>query len=498
MKRMVLVAFVLALVAGAAAGGYWYAISRAMNHAEQTAAVPTQSASDRKVLYWYDPMHPQQRFDRPGKSPFMDMQLVPKYADEAADEGKVVINPRVAQNLGVRTVEARTGTLSERVEVVGSVAFNERSVVVVQARAAGFVERLHARAPLDSVTRGTPLVEILVPEWAAAQEEFLFLLANAAGANAELIVASRQRLRLLGMSDADIESVERERQVRARITVTAPISGVIAELGVREGMTVSAGMTLFRLVDLSAVWVNAEIPETQSALVRPGAKVEARVTAYPETVFHGVVGTILPEVNAETRTLRARIEVPNPGARLKPGMYATLAFASAPSRASVLVPSDAVIRTGERTVVIVAEAEGRFRTATVEIGKEAGDQTEIRKGLKAGERVVVSGQFLIDSEASLRAQSIRLGEATTYRSEGVLERVAKEELTISHEPIPALKWGAMTMDFRAPKEDLPKGLKAGARIEFEFTIPREGEYQVTRIAPAKRGAAVEAKKEPPK
>ncbi len=486
MKRMALVLVALALVAGAASGGYWFATSRALNHVEPPIAGKNESG--RKVLYWYDPMQPQQRFDQPGKSPFMDMQLVPKYADEAADEGQVAISPRVMQNLGARTAEARTGTLTERVEVVGSVAYSERSVVVLQARTAGFVERLHARAPLDAVVQGAPLVDILVPEWSAAQEEFLFLLTNAVGTNAELIGASRQRLRLLGMSEAEIESVERERKVRPHITVTAPIAGVIAELGVREGMTVTSGMTLFRLVDLATVWINAEIPEAQSALVRPGVRVDARVAAYPGTVFQGVVGSILPEVNAETRTLRARIELANPGARLKPGMYATVTIAGVPSRASVLVPSEAVISTGERTMVIVAEAEGRFRSVPVEVGKEAGGETEIRRGLKAGDRVVVSGQFLIDSEASMRAQSMRMGEATTYRGKGVLERVAKNELTISHEPIAALKWNAMTMDFQAPRGGLPAGVGAGSHIEFEFTIPREGEYQVTSVVPAKQGA----------
>jgi membrane fusion protein, copper/silver efflux system len=485
MKPVAVAVLALALIAGAAAGGYWFARTGATNHAEPP--VVAKDEAERKVLYWYDPMHPQQRFERPGKSPFMDMQLVPKYADEATDEGQVAISPRVMQSLGVRTAEARTGSMTERVEVVGSVAYSERSVVVVQARTGGFVERLHARAPLDAVTQGAPLVEILVPEWSAAQTEFLFLLTNPTGASAELVAASRQRLRLLGMGEAEIASVERERKVLPHMTVYAPIAGVIAELGVREGMTVAAGMTLFRLVDLSSVWINAEIPEIQSAVVRPGVRVEARVAAYPGTVFPGVVGSILPEVNAETRTLRARIELANPGARLKPGMYATLTIASAPNRASVLVPSEAVISTGERTVVIVAEAEGRFRTTPVEVGKESRGETEIRKGLKAGEQVVVSGQFLIDSEASLRAQSHRLGEATIYRSKGVLERVGKGDLTISHEPIPALKWGAMTMDFNAPPSGIPAGLRAGSPIEFAFTIPREGEYQVTSIVPAKPG-----------
>ena len=223
------------------------------------------------MLYWYDPMYPQQRFDKPGKSPFMDMQLVPKYAGEAeADPGTVSISPRVVQNLGMRTAEAKTGSLEQRFEAVGSVAYNERGVVQLQARASGFVERLHARAPLDPVKKGAPLVDILYPEWAGAQEEYLLLRKSSSPDLQALAAAARQRLTLLGMSEAEIAAVEREGRTRARVTLHSPIAGVIAELGVREGMTVSAGSMLFKLVDLSTVWVNAEVPEAQAALVQSG------------------------------------------------------------------------------------------------------------------------------------------------------------------------------------------------------------------------------------
>src|SRR5688572_6129473 len=228
MKRTGLVIGVVALIAAAAYGGYQYA----MQHARPSAE-PAQSAEEGKqVLYWYDPMYPQHRFDKPGKSPFMDMQLVPKYAGQADSEpGTVSISPRMVQNLGVRLAEAKSGAIQQRFEAVGSVAYNERGVVQLQARAQGFVERLHARAPLDPVAKGAPLVEILYPEWAGAQEEFLLLRRQTSPDAKRFAQAARQRLVLLGMSEAEIAEVERSGAVKSRFTLRSPIAGVIAELG---------------------------------------------------------------------------------------------------------------------------------------------------------------------------------------------------------------------------------------------------------------------------
>src|SRR5687768_17904907 len=210
MKKSVLALIVIAAVAAGGYGGYRFAHHRLMS-ATATPA-PAQETSGKTVLYWYDPMYPQHKFDKPGKSPFMDMQLVPKYAGEAADAGTVSISPQMVQNLGVRTAEAKSGSIEQRFEAVGTVAFNERGVVQLQARAAGFVEKLHARAPLDPVKKGAPLVDLLYPEWSGAQEEYLLLRKN----NAELAQAARQRLLLLGMSESQIAAVERDGSVRAR------------------------------------------------------------------------------------------------------------------------------------------------------------------------------------------------------------------------------------------------------------------------------------------
>ena len=480
MKRvhLVLAGFVLVAVA-AAVGGYWVGALRVT----PPAVSPGQSSPDRKILYWYDPMVPQQRFDKPGKSPFMDMDLVPKYADEESGAGGVTIDPRVAQNLGVRTVDAARGRIAHSVEAVGGVVWNERAVFVVQARSGGFVEKLHARAPLDAVEKGQPLVDLLVPDWAAAQEEYLLL--RRTGKDAALAEAARNRLRLLGMSDEQVGLLEKTGRAQTHITLYAPITGVIAELGVREGMTVASGAMLFRLVDLATVWVNAEVPEGQRVWLKPGTAVEARVPSFPDQVFRGRLGAILPEVNAATRTLRARVELANPGGRLKPGMFASLAFAGSAGSEALLVPSEAIIRTGARSVVIVAEGEGRFRQQEVELGFESGGRSEIRQGLAEGDKVVVSGQFLIDSEASLRATGTRMeGAARIYRALGEIVSLGSGELIIRHGDVPSAGMGAMTMPFLASHEIVPPGLKQGDRVRFEFTAESGGQFRVTAIVPA--------------
>ena len=419
-----IVALVLAAVIGA--GGYGLyrlgidhatQINGATSNAAPAAALPTgisrigesEPATGRKVLYWHDPMVPGQKFDKPGKSPFMDMELVPVYAEAGGDEGNVAISPRMQQNLGVRTAEVTRRAMVPTVEAVGTVAYNERDVAVVQARNSGFVERLFVRAPLDPVRQGQPLAELYVPDWVAAQEEYLSVT-RMAGPGADVLQdGARQRMRLVGMTDAQIRAVTAGGKVQARYTVPAPIGGVVAELGAREGMTVAAGTPLFRINGLSTVWVNAEVPENLAAQVRPGSAVEARAPALAGTLFKGKVTAILPEVNPATRTLKVRVELANPAGALVPGMFATVVFKPVSRIESLQVPSEAVITTGKRNVVIVAQGDGKFAPVDVEIGMEANGQTEIRKGLDAGQQVVVSGQFLIDSEASLKGVAARMG-----------------------------------------------------------------------------------------
>ena len=369
---------VLALVAAGilAAGGYGlYTVG--MNAGMKMAAAPAPNgakAADagRKVLYWHDPMVPGQKFDKPGKSPFMDMELVPVYADEAGDQGGVAISSRVQQNLGIRTAAAALGEVAPRIEAVGTVAWNERDVALVQARANGFVERLHVRAPLDPVRKGQALAELYVPEWVAAQEEYLGARRIGGPGLEVLREGAAQRMRLAGMTEEQIRLVESTGKVHPRITITSPADGVVGELAVREGMTVMPGAAMFRINGLATVWVNAELPESLAASVRPGNVVEAHANAFPGRTFNGKVSAILPEVNPATRTLKARVELANPRGELVPGMYAHVDFAPAGRRQAVVVPSEAVIQTGRRTVVVLAEAgsdgKQRLTPVSVEVG----------------------------------------------------------------------------------------------------------------------------------
>ena len=368
----------------------------------------TDPVTGGKILYYHDPMVPANKFDKPAKSPFMDMMLVPVYADSNTDQGSVTVSARIQQNLGLRTAEVVEGTLSPQISSVGSIAFNERDQAIVQARATGFVERLYVRATLDTVAKGQPLVDLYVPDWVAAQDEFLALKRMQGTDLGAIVDGARQRMRQVGMSEDQIKLVETTGKSQPRITLTAPVGGVVVELMVREGMTVMAGATLFRINGLSTVWAHAEVPESQAAVVRPGTKVQARSPGVPGAVFEGKVQAILPEVNLATRTLKARMELVNPGARLVPGMFVSMQFMDMRAEKALLIPSEAVIMTGKRSVVMLAEDNGGFRPVEVQTGIESGGQTEIKRGLQSGQRVVVSAQFLIDSEASLKGVEARL------------------------------------------------------------------------------------------
>ncbi len=500
-----MLALIATLVIGAGVyGAYQFGMNRGMqmaapaSGAAASAADGSQQAGDKKVLYWHDPMAPGQKFDKPGKSPFMDMQLVPVYADSGGDEGNVTISSRVLQNLGVRTAEVTKGVLAPAVEAVGNVAYNERDVAVVQARSNGFVERLYVRAPLDPVRKGQALAELYVPEWVAAQEEYLSVRRMVGTRLEALLDGARQRMRLVGMTEEQILAVESSGKLLPRLTVVAPIGGVVAELGAREGMTVMSGASLFRINGLGTVWVNAEVRESQASEVRSGNPVEVRTPALPGAVFKGRVSAILPEVNPATRTFKARVELANPGGRLVPGMFATVNFTPAARKEVLLVPTEAVIQTGRRSVVVVADSaqdgKQQFKPFDVEVGVEANGMTEIRKGLERGMKVVVSGQFLIDSEASLKATTTRMGDApamdsgksgaATHRGEGKVESIGKNEITLSHGPIPSLQWGAMTMGFKTPANGLPKNITVGGTVSFEIRQTKDGVFEITSIAPA--------------
>jgi Cu(I)/Ag(I) efflux system membrane fusion protein len=471
-----------AILIASVAGGAGYGIAHLGGQQE-----PPVQAGDpgRKPLYWYDPMVPSQHFDKPGKSPFMDMQLVPKYANgSGSDAPGVRIDPATSQTLGLRTVAVRRGELASSLTATGTIDFNQRDVAIVQARASGFVQRVYGRAPGDVVGAGAPLADILVPEWGGAQAEFLAVRRTG---NAALTQAARQRLMLLGMPSGTIALVERAGRPRNVTTISTPTGGVIKTLDVRAGMTMTAGQTLAEVNGLGTVWLNAAVPEAIAGPLKPGQTVQATLAAFPGETISGRVAAILPETQADSRTLTVRIELPNRGGRLRPGMFATVSFGGS-TRPALLVPSEALIRTGKRTLVMLALDQGRYRPAEVQTGRESGAQTEILAGLSEGEKIVASGQFLIDSEASLSGvqarpiggttsvapASKRAAGATLYETVGKIEQITANSVTLSHEPVPAIGWPAMTMTFQLPDPAIARGLKIGDRVRFGFDQPPAG------------------------
>lgn len=408
--RVIGLLVVVAALGAGVAGGYWLAEHRQMaGPAAPAVARESASPAQRKPLYWYDPMAPNQRFDKPGKSPYMDMELVPKYADEGDANGNpagVKIDSSVVQNLAIRLARVVRRPFHPALEAVANVVFNERNVAIIQARSSGFVERVYDLAPGDVVGKGAPLVDLLLPDWAAAQTEFLAMRRSG---DRELAAAARERLKLLGMSAELVARIEESGQPRPVITMTTPVDGVIQTLEVRVGMSVGAGMTLAKVNGLETVWLEAAVPEAGGGQIGIGRQVAIHFAAYPGELFKGRVSAVLPENNADSRTQRVRIELPNRNGRFRPGMFAQVRMDAGEAVSVLMVPSEAVIHTGKRDVVILAREGGRFQPVEVETGREADDQTVILKGLQEGQQIVSSGQFLIDSEASLQGVLIRLG-----------------------------------------------------------------------------------------
>lgn len=397
MNRVAIAVSALALLAIGGGSGYWWAqrgIGAQMGMSQATAS------QERKALYWYDPMMPDQHFDKPGKSPFMDMQLVPKYADDASAAG-VRIDPGVQQNLGIRTALVEAGRLTSRVQVPATLTWDLRLESIVSTRVDGIVSRLHVKAPFEPVRRGDVLAIVLAPEWGSAIAEAHALRQARSASAKELQSAADQRLRMLGLSGT---RAGRD----GSVALLSPSDGVASEVMVREGQAVIAGMPLFRVNGTATLWLEAAIPQGGLGGIGPGTKVEATVNAVPGRTFEGQVETLLPQIDPVSRTQRARIVLRNENGLLVPGMFAELFFQFEAGNDVPLVPTDAIVATGSDTRVIVARSEGGFEPVRVRMGRSSGGRTEILSGLKGGERVVVSGQFLIDSEASLSGALDRL------------------------------------------------------------------------------------------
>jgi Cu(I)/Ag(I) efflux system membrane fusion protein len=467
------------------------------------SSIRTQDSSGKKVLYWYDPMTPGQKFDKPGKSPFMDMQLVPKYATEdSAENSSVAISSMTVQNLGIRLEKSAMMSFGESFSAVGRVEPNEHRIYAVQTRIPGFVERLSVRAVGDSVRKGQKIAEIYAPEILATQQEYLALLPlTQLDADNSLKQAARGRLKLLGMTESEIEAIAISNKPSPRFGVYAPASGVVSELGIREGAQLMPGTSLIQLSDLSDVWVIADVPERDAARLKVGLTAEVKFQSIPSETFKGKVSYLYPTLNDASRTLQARVELPNKDFRLRPGMYANIIF-TGQTHEALAIPTESVIETGKRKIVIIKSGEG-YRPVEVVTAQERDNYTEVLQGLSEGDEVVSSGQFLIDSEASLSGVLAKLSRQVVSINiiNGTVKKLAgkpfeevfvghgkvvginfkRGTVTLEHEAITKLNWPAMTMDFLVKDAQLLTKIKVNDLVDFDLKADTKEEYVIVRI-----------------
>lgn len=486
MKKNITVILLLAIGAAAGIAVQHYATDGSKMNAT------SQAESGKKILFYRHPMNPSITSDKPAKDE-MDMDYTPVYADgqeQGAQDGAITISPTVVNNMGVRTARVEQGALARRIDSVGYIGYDEERVHHVHLRTEGWVERLNVKFVGARVKQGELLFELYSPKLVTAQEEYLQALETG---NKGLINASRTRLRALGVADEQIAKLGQARKVDQLVKSYAHQDGVVRDLNIREGMFVEPATEAVSLVDLSSVWVLADIFEQQAEWVQVGQQAEVRLSYLPGKVWKGVVDYIYPSLDPTTRTLKVRLQFANPEEMLKPNMYADITIFAGEKPGALSVPREALIRTGQEQRVIMALGDGRFAPRAVRPGMESGERVEITEGLKEGEQVVVSGQFLIDSESNLTASLTRMTPVDTQaaqqsaekiaRGVGVVNAVADDKVNISHGPIAVLNWPAMTMDFKWTDPAQAAGIKPGDSVEFEFKEGAGGQYRVTKITP---------------
>jgi len=453
------------------------------------AAMEDGATGERQPLYWVAPMDSNYRRDEPGLSP-MGMELVPVYAEDASGDGSVRISPAVVQELGVRTGMVMRGDLIPTVDAVAYAAYDEDHLVMVHTRVAGWVESLAVRAEGDPVTAGQVLFQLYSPELVTAQGEFIAALTSG---NRGLIDASRQRLAALGLGSDALARVERERRVLQRIPVIAARAGVVTDLAAREGSYLQPMTRAMTIADPAALWFVAEVLERQSAGIVADQRVMLDLPALPGEMLMARVDYVYPTLDARTRSLRVRIRTDAADARVRPNSYARARIQTATLSGVLHLPREAVIRTGDGARVVLADGDGWFHAVPVRLGAEVGDRVVIQSGLQEGQAVVISGQFLIDSESNIDAELLRAGaEDVPVEPQVPAERTATgrgvflgwhsdgERVRIRHQAIPELEMMAMSMPFRLASPEVAAGVPDGAEMEFDL-VQRDGRTRVTAI-----------------
>jgi len=501
------------VAAGAAVGvaaGYWAGVRSGERPpheaAAQKAGAGATAASDRKVLYYRNPMGLPDTSPVPKKDP-MGMDYIPVYrGEEPAQQaaGTVKISLDKVQLLGVRTERAEPRELRRTVQAVGTIQPNERLTYKIAPRFEGWIEKLHVNTTGQAIARGQPLMDVYSPELITAQEEYLIAQrglkeAGQGGPEAQALMqrladSALRRLRNWEISDQELRSLQQEGKPRQRLVYRSPVNGAVLQKPSVQGMRFMPGEVLFEVADLSSVWLLAEVFEQDLRLARPGQDVKLRIASYPDKAFTGKVVFIYPTIDPGTRTARVRVELANPGGLLKPAMYGSVEFAAGHPRGRVLaVPDSAVLDSGKRQAVLVSKGEGLFEPRTVKLGMRADGYAEVTEGLQGGEEVVVRANFLIDAESNLKAAFEAFGgqkSAQTHKARGTVEAVDEKlgTVEISHEPIPSLKWPAMSMEFKVKDRAMLQGLAKGQSVEFEISERGAGEFMIERVVPAGHAA----------
>ena len=448
-----------------------------------------EASGNKEPLYWVAPMDPNYKRDKPGKSP-MGMDLIPVYEQTGGDNevGTVTISPDVVNNLGVRTAPVTRGRLDVTVNTVGYVQYDEDRLVHIHPRVEGWIEKLYVKAAGDPVTQGEPLYALYSPTLVNAQEELLLALKRN---NAVLITAVMERLSALQVPASEINRLKKSGKVSQTITITAPQSGVLDNLDVREGMFVKPGMEMMAIGQLAHIWVIGEVFERQAASVQVGDGVRMRLDYLPGREWIGSVDYIYPSLNAKTRTAQVRVHVDNPDDYLKPGMFAQIAIATSPSQPTLLIPREALIRTGSQSRVVLAKGEGRFKSIAVNVGAIGEEQVEILSGLEEGERIVASAQFLIDSESSKTSDFRRMSHGDDKTMENpesvwvaarVVSLMTENRMVIlAHEAIENWQWPAMEMDFTVDEAVDLGQLTSGMNVHVEIQRDDNNNYRISQV-----------------
>ena len=447
---------------------------------------PKTNSEEKKPLYWVAPMDSNYRRDKPGKSP-MGMDLIPVYEDESSTDdfgpGAVRVAPHVVNNLGVRTAPVELENMHTEISTVGYVQYDEDKLIHIHPRVDGWIEKLYVKAEGDPVEKGQPLYSLYSPQLVNAQEELLIALKRN---NGSLVTAAKDRLKALQLSAGLIKELEQTKKVQQTITFYSPQAGVVDGLKIREGFYVKPGDTLLSIGKLDQVWVEAEVFERDAALIKEGLPVSMTLDYLPGEDWTGVVDYVYPALNSKTRTLRVRLKFGNPDFQLKPNMFAQVSIHANQADIAIIVPKEAVIRTGKQDRVVLALGDGQFKSIEVTIVRVDKDSIEILSGLNEDDVVVTSAQFLIDSESSKSSDFKRMTHDEVPNSiwmQGEVNSVmtGHRMVNITHGPAEAWDWPEMTMDFNVAENVDVDSLKSGQSLHFEVSKTEDSGYEVTGI-----------------